>query len=77
VYLATLGGFSAWLAKLKTMAAAGESTAVGSLKLLAHLPKAVQRALDRIPHQFDMLNDLIKGREVFSNVGAVAPTSTL
>ncbi|UCG82350.1 MAG: hypothetical protein JSW38_09115, partial [Dehalococcoidia bacterium] len=24
-----------------------------------------------------MLNDLIKGREVFSNVGAVAPSSTL
>lgn len=77
VYLATLGGFGAWLAKLKTMAAAGESTAVGTIKLLAHLPRTVQRVLDRLPHQFDMLNDLIKGREVFSNVGAVVPTSTL
>ena len=33
--------------------------------------------LDAIPGQFDALNDVIKGREVFSNVGAVAPASTL
>jgi hypothetical protein len=33
--------------------------------------------LDKIPSRFDVLNDIIKGREVFSNVGAVAPTSTL
>jgi hypothetical protein len=33
--------------------------------------------LDTIPGRFEILNDIIKGREVFSNVGAVAPTSTL
>ncbi len=33
--------------------------------------------LDQVPSRFDVLNDIIKGREVFSNVGAVAPTSTL
>ncbi|MCD4687647.1 MAG: hypothetical protein K8S97_17095, partial [Anaerolineae bacterium] len=77
VYLATLGGFGVWMAKLKDLAAEGESTAVGTIKLLAHLPTAVQRVLDRVPRQVDMLNDLIKGREVFSNVGAVASSSTL
>jgi hypothetical protein len=30
-----------------------------------------------VPEQFDILNDLIKGREVISNVGAVVPSSTL
>jgi hypothetical protein len=37
----------------------------------------LQRLLDDIPGRFDVLNDIIKGREVFSNVGAVAKTSTL
>jgi hypothetical protein len=33
--------------------------------------------LDQVPAKIDVLNDVVKGREVFSNVGAVAPTSTL
>ena len=41
------------------------------------MPAPLQRLLDNIPGQFDVLNDIIKGREVFSNVGAVAKTSTL
>lgn len=76
-YLATLAGFGAFLAKAKIIAVTGESATVGSIKLLAHMPSAMQRLLDRIPGRFDMLNDLIKGREVMSNVGAVAPASTL
>ncbi|MCA9969467.1 MAG: hypothetical protein KC425_04580, partial [Anaerolineales bacterium] len=76
-YLATLAGLSELLSRLKQVAAAGESTSVGTIRLLAHLPTPVQRLLDKIPHQFDVLNDLIKGREVFSNVGAVVPDSTL
>jgi hypothetical protein len=50
---------------------------VGSIKLLAYMPAPLQRLLDNIPGRFDVLNDIIKGREVFSNVGAVAKTSTL
>ena len=41
------------------------------------MPAPLQRLLDQVPGQFDVLNDIIKGREVFSNVGAVAPNSTL
>lgn len=77
VYLATLGGFGVILAKFKDMAIAGESTSVGAIKLLAHMPPPLQRMLDQVPERFDLLNDIIKGREVFSNVGAVAFTSTL
>lgn len=76
-YLATLAGFGAVSAKAKDIAIIGKSASVGTLKLMAHMPAAVQRLLDRIPGRLDVLNDLIKGREVMSNIGAVAPGSTL
>lgn len=76
-YLATLAGFGAVLSKAKDIATSGESASVGTIKLLAHMPPALQRLLDGIPSRVDILNDIIKGKEVFSNVGAVAPTSTL
>jgi hypothetical protein len=76
-YLATLAGFGTILAKLKGIAIRGESASVGAIKLLAHLPPALQRLLDKVPERFELLNDLLKGREVFSNVGAVVPSSTL
>ncbi len=77
LYLATLAGFGAVLARAKEVALTGEAASVGAIKMLAYLPTPVQRMLEGIPARFDMLNDLIKGREVFSNVGSVAPTSTL
>jgi hypothetical protein len=77
VYLATLAGFGTVLSKAKEIALAGESVSIGTIRLLAHMPAPLQRLLDQVPGQFDVLNDIIKGREVFSNVGAVAPTSTL
>ena len=77
VYLATLTGFGTVLNKAKEIALTGESASVGTIKLLAHIPTPLQRLLDKIPGRFDVLNDIIKGREVFSNVGAVARTSTL
>jgi len=76
-YLAALAGFGTVLNKAKEIAILGESTSVGSIKLLAYMPVPLQRLLDNIPGHFDVLNDIIKGREVFSNVGAVAKTSTL
>lgn len=77
VYLATLAGFGTVLSKAKETALTGESVSVGTIKLLAHMPTPLQRLLEKVPGQFDVLNDIIKGREVFSNVGAVAKTSTL
>jgi len=76
-YLAALAGFGTVLNRAKEVAILGESTSVGSIKLLAFMPAPLQRLLDNIPGRFDVLNDIIKGREVFSNVGAVAKTSTL
>ncbi|MEA2008923.1 MAG: hypothetical protein U9O54_07360, partial [Chloroflexota bacterium] len=76
-YLAALAGFGEILNRYINVALQGESTSVGAIKMVAHLPVTLQRMLDRVPHKLDMLNDLIKGREVFSNVGAVVPSSTL
>jgi len=76
-YLATLAGFGAVLSRAKEIALAGESVSSSTIRLLAHLPRPLQRLLDGIPSKIDLLNDIIKGREVFSNVGAVVPSSTL
>lgn len=76
-YLGALAGFGAVMSRAKEIASAGESASVSTIKLLAHLSTPLQQFLDRIPARFDVLNDIIKGREVFSNVGAVAPSSTL
>jgi hypothetical protein len=72
-----LAHFGAVLSRAKEIALSGESASVGSIKLLAHMPTPLQRMLDQIPSRFDLLNDLIRGREVISNVGAVVPSSTL
>ncbi|HXV44852.1 MAG TPA: hypothetical protein VEC96_17445, partial [Anaerolineae bacterium] len=76
-YLATLAGFGQILGQAKQLARTGESLSMGAIKLLAHFPPPLQRLLEKVPGSFDLLNDLLKGREIFSNVGAVAPGSTL
>jgi hypothetical protein len=77
LYLASLAGFGAILNRAKEIAIQGESASVGAIKLLAHLPLPLQHILDKIPERFELLNNILKGREVFSNVGAVVKTSTL
>jgi hypothetical protein len=76
-YLTTIAAFGGIFNKAKSVAATGESASLGTLKLLAHLPATVQHWLDTVLTEVDVLNDLTKGNEVFSNVGAVVPTSTL
>jgi hypothetical protein len=76
-YLATLAGFGLVLRRAKEIASMGESLSVSTIKLLGHLPTPLQRMLEKIPDRLDMLNDIIRGREVFSNVGVVTSTSTL
>ncbi|MEM7331441.1 MAG: formylglycine-generating enzyme family protein [Chloroflexota bacterium] len=76
-YLDTLSYVGQILSKYKDEASRGKSVSIDSIKLLAHLPTSVQRLLDKIPNKFDAIYDIVKGREVFSNVGAVVPTSSL
>ena len=77
IYLGALADFGHLFSRAKDVAALGESASVGTIKFLAHLPKRAQKILDRIPSRFEVLNDIIKGREVYSNIGAVVPGSTL
>ncbi|MBN1657969.1 MAG: hypothetical protein JXA93_06180 [Anaerolineae bacterium] len=77
IYLATIAGFGQVMSRAKEIAIAGESGSVGTIKLLAHLPTPLQRMLDRLPGRIEVLNDIIKGREILSNVGAVVPSSTI
>jgi len=76
-YLATISGFGTILAKAKTIAVQGESASVGAIKLLAHLPSPLKQLLDKVPARYEKLNNLLKGTEVLSNLGAVANSSSL
>ena len=76
-YLRMVASFGAVLFRYKQIALSGHSTSTESIKLLAHMPKAVQRLLDEIPGQFDLLNEIIKGEEVFSNIGHVPAESSI
>ena len=76
-YFSMLAGYGKIFFDAKSTALAGENLSLNSIRLLANIPTSIQRQLDKIPGQFEALNDQIKGREVFSNVGRVAPTSTL
>jgi len=76
-YLATLGGFGTILAKAKEIAVQGESASVGAIKLLAHLPTPIKQMLDKVPTRYEKLNNILKGTEVLSNLGAVSKSSSI
>ena len=61
----------------KRVALEGGSTTTATMKLMAHLPDSLVKFLDEIPRRIDILNEIIKGEEVFSNVGRVAAGSSL
>ncbi len=75
--IGNLIAFSHVLDANKTVASRGESLNIAVLNLLAGLPPAFQRFLNVIPEQFPILNEVIKGDEVYSNVGRVAQGASL
>ncbi len=75
--LAYLQAFGELLNTLKAVTMRGESFNTATLRMLAHLPSSMQHLLDQIPQRISVLNEIIKGTEVFSNVGRVAPHSSL
>jgi hypothetical protein len=75
--LERLAVFSGVLVALKEMTMRGYSFNTAVVRLLAHLPPAMQHALDLIPQKISVLNEIIKGEEVFSNTGRVAKGSSL
>jgi hypothetical protein len=77
LYLRMIASFGALMYRYKQIALSGQSTSTATIKLLAHMPEAVQRLLDEIPGQFHVLNEIIKGEEVFSNIGRVPVGSSV
>jgi hypothetical protein len=75
--LAYLKAFGELLDTLKAVTMRGESFNTATIRLLAHLPGSMQHLLDQIPQHIGILNEIIKGSEVFSNVGRVAPGTSL
>ena len=75
--LAYLKAFGELLDTLKAVTMRGESFNTATIRLLGHLPASMQYVLDQIPQRIGFLNEVIKGNEVFSNVGRVAPGVSL
>jgi hypothetical protein len=75
--LAYLKAFGELLDALKAVTMRGESFNTATIRLLGHLPTSMQHLLDQIPQRIGVLNEIIKGNEVFSNVGRVAPGTFL
>ncbi|HOT93069.1 MAG TPA: hypothetical protein PLJ78_17460 [Anaerolineae bacterium] len=72
-FLAHLKAVGEFLNTLKGITMRGESFNTATLRLLGHLPASIQHILDQIPQRIGVLNEVIKGSEVFSNLGRVAP----
>jgi hypothetical protein len=72
-----LYSYAALLRALKRVTMRGESFTTAALRLMGHLPAAMQSLVDLIPQKIGILNEIIKGREVFSNVGQVVASSSI
>jgi hypothetical protein len=75
--LAQLNYFGQLMRAYKKVALEGGSPSTVTMKLLAHLPDAMLKLLDEIPKRVDILNEVLKGEEAFSNVGRVARGSSI
>lgn len=76
-YLATLAGFGQVMSRAKEIVLMGESASMATIKLLGHMPPALQRMLEQVSNRFDVFNDLIRGQEIFSDLDAMSANSTL
>jgi len=76
-YLGVLAQYGQIMSQAKEMANAGAGISMESAKLLGHLHPSLQKILDGMSTHVERVNNLIKGSDVFSNVGAVAPGSSL
>lgn len=72
-YLAALTGFAQVMARAKAIAIDVAGTDLDARSL----PRPWQELLAQLPNRAEAVNGVIQGREVFTNVGAVAPGSTL
>lgn len=77
VLVNNLRDFSYVLDASKNVAIRGDSLSIAILRLLVGLPLWLQTFLKEIPERILALNEVIRGDEVYSNVGRVAQGSSL
>ncbi len=75
--LSQLNYFGELLRAYKRVALQGGSISTATMKLLAHLPDSLRKILDTIPQRIDVLNEVLKGEEVISNVGRVSKGASI
>lgn len=75
--LAQLYYFGQVIRAYKKVGLEGGSTSTATMKLLAHLPDSLLKLLEEIPQRIDILNEVLKGEEVFSNIGRVVRGSSI
>jgi hypothetical protein len=75
--LSYLKAFGDTLKAMKLIANRGETLNVASIKLLGNLPPQMQYFINQVPDRVGILSEIVKGEEVFSNVGRVAAESSL
>ena len=76
-YLGYLKAFSEMMQHHRKIATSGEGMGTAAIRLIAGLSPGLQQAADSLSEQFAVVNETIKGEEVFSNVGRVSPNSSL
>jgi len=76
-YLGYLQAFCELMQRYREIATSGESMSSTAIRLIAGLPGAMQQIVDSIPGRLTVVNEAIKGEEVFSNVGRVVNGSTI
>jgi hypothetical protein len=76
-YLTAFRTFGELMMSYKAMTMQGESISTSTLRLLGNLPNSVRRVLNEIPDRVEVINDVVKGQEVFSNVGQVSAGSSI
>ncbi len=69
---AYLNAFGQVLDAIKAIAMRGESAQTATTRLLAHLPASMQSLLISLPERVEILGEVLKGEEVFSNMGRAA-----
>lgn len=75
--LAQLYYFGQVMRTYKKVGLEGGSTSTATMKLMAHLPDSLLNLLEEIPRRIDILNEVLKGEEVFSNIGRVVRGSSV
>lgn len=75
--IGNLRAFSYILDANKQVALRGDSIEVGILNLLVGLPDWLQFLLKQIVERFTVLNEIVRGDEVYSNVGRVVEGSSI